>query len=105
MVCTYEIVRGCVIYMVNEKLKDFNQQDLHNLNNLIDSLESNETHANGTNLATEIRECLVDGYISSKLKVRITGWCKESTDNRNPTRKIVRDISIIMFGKILTEYD
>lgn len=92
--------------MTIKKLRNLNQLELKKLENLINKLESEDTHANANTLASEIRKCLADGYISSELKVRIARYCRESNDlNREQTRAIVREISEILFGKILTEYD
>ena len=91
--------------MTIEKLRKLNSTEIITLNGLINKLESEGTHDNAKSLAPEIHKCLADGYISSKLKVRIEGYCKKSNDRRGPTREIVRDISVILFGKELTEYD
>ena len=92
--------------MTIEKLRNLKQSELKKLDSLINKLESEKTHANANTLASEIRKWLADGHISSELKVRITKYCRESNDlNRGPTREIVREISEILFGKILTEND
>lgn len=89
--------------MTIEKLKDFSESDVQEFEHLIVQLEG--TGKDADSFAKECRIWFYNGEIFPNEKVRLTNWCKPSTDPRKLGREIAQKISILVFGKIITEFD
>lgn len=63
------------------------------------------SHPQAQSFAAVIIEWRPGGHLASKEKIRLVAWCKESNDTRAPARAIAREISKVVFDKVLTEYD
>jgi|GEM_PF-2335560 len=89
--------------MTIEKLRDFSKSDVQEFEDLIVQLEG--TGKDAASFAEECHTWFYKGEISPKEKVRLTNWCKPSTDPRKLGREIAQKISTLVFGKIITELD
>jgi len=88
------------MYMTIEKLQNF---DKTKLNDLIDEFEAcgdmTETFAQA------MRKWIPYGDLLPDDKRILVKWCKPSRDTRNCGRKVARDISMLLFDKVITDYD
>jgi len=89
--------------MTIKKLRDFSESDVQKFEHLIVQLESA-----GKDAASFAKDCptwFYRGDISDEEKVRLVSWCNSSTDSRKQGREIAREISKLIFGKIITKLD
>ncbi len=77
--------------------------DQSRLNNLINQFEA--SHPQTHKLSKIMRTWKPNGYVTSKEKNLLVDWCRESEDTRSSARAIAREISELVFGKVLDEYD
>lgn len=80
------------------KLGTFNQSTL---NNLINQFELSHTQAK--RLSTRMRLWKSGGYFELQDKLDLANWCKIADDKRKQAREIARKISILVFGKDISQ--
>lgn len=89
--------------MVIKKLREFSESDVQKFEHFIVQLEN--TGKDATSFAKECRIWFYRGDISDEEKIRLVSWCNSSTDTRKRGREFAREISTLIFGKIITELD
>jgi hypothetical protein len=81
----------------------FRQFDETKLNDLIDKFET--CGSRSRDFAQVMRKWKSNGDVTSKEKDRLVDWCKDSPDTRTCARNIAKEISELVFGKVVDGYD
>ena len=82
------------------KLGNFNQVQLNNLINLFEA-----SHSRTANLAARMRLWRPGGDLDSHDKLDLVSYCNPMIDTREPARDFARQISKLVFGKIISRLD
>ncbi len=65
-----------------------------------------KSRSDAKTFADELDKVISSREISSKIEVQLVDWCDiRSTDNRGPAREIARKISVLLYGKVIDEFD